>query len=771
MSGFKLDDYQKKFCEDPEKAIRLLAPAGSGKTQSLLFRCKHIANGDGGQNCRFLIFSFTRAASGELQERLKNEFQDLLPQVEIITLDAWAQRRLKNQEEIHSPTLIKDSRRKHYHIHNTLQPCWAKHEILKDILTSVKGRGNNTVNQLFDILDGFMICGFQHDMDKESYFRHCLLLEEYGLDKCFEATVVNKLKDIEIIENDINYDKKRLSKNEKLAHYVLAREELKTKGTNITKSNIEELIKEKFSSAKMATKISKQHEHRYNFDENEIEKIKKKNPQIYRIWERTKQNHSEKSDFEQATDEVYKHFFPFWKKAVTNLKEQSLFTFNSYKYWCHHHLVEKSHKYSIGKNRYTDVMVDEFQDIDFLDLSLLKAIAEHNKTELTIVGDDDQAIFGWRGAIPDFITKPDAYVSENQKTTHVFENNYRSPKNIVEISQKLIKNNKNRVSKNVKSTSNELAEVKVEPVTNVEKAIDFVLNEVETKKGSIALIGRKRSQIIPYQIVFASKGIKFYAAEDLQIFFSKAFEGLREFLQLKDNPNQDPYKYLISLCDKIKNYKIKTQEREDLQSYFRKNPPGSIKDAIELLKDYKGKIKGRDMSAEFAEIIEGFHNSKTVEETINNISEKFEGFRKDYGKSLDDVFYSEPPFYHLAEYASRYGKDYKGFVEDLQKTEDTLLTEYSESELEENGDWKNRVHLMTALRAKGKEFDNVIVLDANKEIWPNKLVTDEAGLEQERRLFYVVTTRAKKKLIYLVNEKIRKDTALPSPYLSEMGLL
>jgi len=78
---------------------------------------------------------------------------------------------------------------------------------------------------------------------------------------------------------------------------------------------------------------------------------------------------------------------------------------------------------------------------------------------------------------------------------------------------------------------------------------------------------------------------------------------------------------------------------------------------------------------------------------------------------------------------------------------------------------------MTALRAKGKEFDAVVILDANKDIWPSKLATTPERLEEERRVFYVAVTRARKRLMLLVNQSILGAPALPSPYIGEMGLV
>lgn len=73
---------------------------------------------------------------------------------------------------------------------------------------------------------------------------------------------------------------------------------------------------------------------------------------------------------------------------------------------------------------------------------------------------------------------------------------------------------------------------------------------------------------------------------------------------------------------------------------------------------------------------------------------------------------------------------------------------------------------MTALRAKGKEFDTVVLLDVHDGVWPNKNAVDEAQLESERRVFYVAFTRARKRVVILLNDRLGPV----SPYISELGL-
>ena len=80
------------------------------------------------------------------------------------------------------------------------------------------------------------------------------------------------------------------------------------------------------------------------------------------------------------------------------------------------------------------------------------------------------------------------------------------------------------------------------------------------------------------------------------------------------------------------------------------------------------------------------------------------------------------------------------------------------------------LHLMTALRAKGKEFDTVILLDVNDGIWPNRNAQTPEQKEAERRVFYVAFTRAQKRVVMLVCSRVGTRAAIPSPFINELGL-
>ncbi len=478
------------------------------------------------------------------------------------------------------------------------------------------------------------------------------------------------------------------------------------------------------------------------------------------------------------------HFMQFWCEACNQLYNTSFVTLEDQKYWAVIDIEEMiiQGKYTTGMHRIHHILVDEFQDINVLDLNLLKAISQLNKSELTIIGDDDQAIYEWRGASPEFILKPDIHISPGYKT-HILEINYRSPRNIVEYSQRLIKHNINRVDKNVVAKSTIDADIHVKIMPTLTDSINYVLDNVRelinnNNIKNVAIIGRKRSQIIPYQIIFASEGIPFYAAEDLHILLSDAFNELREMLAIKGIAkvggmfNRDLIGDLMKLCNKINRFLLNRRDQGELRKHLYRDNPQNLTKAIESLCNYRGPLKGNNvdgkMSIKFATAIARFMEAKTVSETIDAISENFDGLHKDYGKSLDDIFYTDPPFLYMSDYAERYGNDYNAFYSDIQKAIATLARIPSDDESEES--WKLSLHLMTALRAKGKEFDVVFILDANQEIWPSKFADTEEKLEQERRLFYVAFTRTRKQIHILVNESILGKPVLPTPYLEEMGL-
>lgn len=692
-----LDSTQQAFCLDSEKALRLLAPAGSGKTYSLLWRCLTVVQQAAAKEeaARVLIYTFTRVARDELRDRIRTNrtFKALDGSVDVNTLNAWSFRWLKSR--VHNLRLVTSSKDRSFLVKNNLQPIWQKHPAMKQLLTDGK-RKYTAEKVMMDKIDFMKSLGFRHDQHNTAatFRKHLQWLVEAGL-KSHVTALLDDMRKLEIADSNASDDK--------------------------------------------------------------------------------------------AIEQIFERFMGFWIEAVEHLYQTAILSFEDQKYWTLIHLEKAlaEKKFTTGVARYHHIMVDEFQDIGPLDLNLLDLIARINKTQLCIVGDDDQAIYEWRGASPDFILHPDQFISSKYKT-HVLDVNYRCPKNVVQLSQRLIKHNTRRVDKNVTAASNAVAQIDVIASPSVDRSVDYVLSMIselleDDSISNVALISRKRSQLIPYQIIFAGSDIPFYAAEDLNILLSSTFEELKQLLVIKAQSTAqppfapDPVEGLLKLCDKVKHYPLKKEDHGALKGFLLSKRPRSLVDALQVFYSYTGPLKGDNkggtMTKEFYKAIKAFLNADSVASAIESLSLEFDGLQKDYGKSLDDIFYADPPFLYLSAFAERYGNDYAAFYEDVEKAIATLVRTAPDNE-EDEGDntWKRKLHLMTALRAKGKEFDVVVILDCNKGIWPSKLAITDEQQESERRLFYVAFTRAKKQILLMVNDQMFQESAIASPYIEEMGL-
>lgn len=680
----QLDESQRKFIEAPvDQNIRLLAPAGCGKTLCLLHRCKYIAEQSPNRSRRFLVVTFTRAARDELRSRLNedSDFSSIRDQVEINTLNAWGWRRLR--EQTHSPKLFK----KHEYrtkMENLMQPVWKKHEHIRNVLRSRNQRiRNQSPKKLMEVIDSIMSLGFDHvrHADSPSFLRHWDELVSQGLEW--------KLEEQENILLDFG---------------VLGR---RTEDTNIESKQLE----------------------------------------------------------------FFEAVFDFWCEATQHLYDSSMFTFECQKYFAYQDELTKieQRRFLSGAASYDHVFVDEFQDINPLDLRLIRAIVKRRNATLTIAGDDDQAIYEWRGATPKYILEPQDFFG-TPFDTRTLGVNYRSPANIVERSQLLIRNNDLRVDKEIRANSSSLATIEILPVQSMSEALEYVHNYVDLSVASgtspehIAIISRKRSQIIPFQVYFASKKVAFCAAEDLQVFLSDTFKRLMDIIDIKyqANSRQRLTKVadgIMSLCRFVNWYPLSNKDRFELRKHILECHPSRVSDAIDCLAEYRGRLKGQNedgkTSLAMSETIRAFIVADSVSDALLALSDSFLGLQYDFAKSEEDIFFAGPPFEHLAEYAMRYGKDYDSFIDDIELAKATLVKTPP----------IKAVQLMTAFRAKGKEFAKVILLDVEDEIWPCRNVQSHEQLEGERRIMYVAFTRAREQVTML----LRKG-AVPSPYIHELGL-
>ncbi|MEH2510162.1 DNA helicase-2/ATP-dependent DNA helicase PcrA [Nitrobacteraceae bacterium AZCC 1564] len=684
MLSPNLDPFQHRFVTAQEGNARLLAPAGSGKTQSILWRCAELYRRDG--KARFLVVTFTRAARDELRARLRQpEFANLGVAVDVVTLNGWGFRRVR--ANYHRPRIVVGESERSRLVHNTLQPVWRDNEAIAAAMRSYPYR---TDKILINTIDRLKSLGFNHEGDALGFANgHLDRLEQLDLIWLVERTI-DELSELEILPD-----------------------------------------------ARLET-----------FIETVV---------------------------------------PFFAEAAASLIGQSTFTLEDQKYVAYLDLRRQiiDGRHPSGGSRLTHVLVDEFQDINPLDLELIRSIADLNRADLMIVGDDDQAIFEWRGATPNFILDPDKYFGREFQT-YILERNYRCARNLVHGSQALIVHNVRREKKTITPVRETDAEIEVMHRATFAQSIDAVMDEVRgflrrnVPGEKLAILSRKRAQLIPYQILMASEDLPFCAAEDLQVFLSDAFKKLHHALFVcsvvrSGARSLSVVEDVIVLVDLVKRFPLKKTERDRLLAHLRSGRPKTYHEAIDLLEAFRGPLKApnEDGSASrtFARAIRSLVDASSVQHAVDALGKEFGGLGQDYGKSQEDIFFADPPFLYLSEFAVRYDDDFERFLDDIERARDTLVKlpgEDDESIADEM--WRRPVHMMTALRAKGKEFDTVVILDANDGVWPLRRAETQAQKEGERRLFYVAMTRAKRRLVVTLSNRIGEQPAIPSPFLSEAGL-
>ncbi|MCY4579233.1 MAG: ATP-dependent helicase [Chloroflexi bacterium] len=688
-----LDMSQSQFCESTESNIRLLAPAGCGKTISLLHRCRSLVSQASG-NPRFLMITFTNAAAEEIKDRQVNDpdFECLRDRVTVNTLNAYGWRRIRNSNRVSNAELLTNGTKRHFAVLNQLRPVWIGKSHIEPVVTT-RGRNART---LLDVMDNLKSMGFDHTLDTnmDKFLERIRNLEMQGaswrIDEQFEL-----LTGMGILDAHDRVDNRR------------------TSGDNRA---------------------------------------------------------------------FYNRFFTFWREATSSLLAQSTFTFEDQKYWSYLDLRSpgpdgKSKPYIYGAARYDHILVDEFQDINPLDLALIKVIVERNQSTLTIVGDDDQAIYEWRGASPEYILQPQQYFGAQFKD-YQLETNYRSPTNIVNHSQNLISHNKNRVIKKVKAAENAgTAEISVMAIDSISDRLRYVTDIVRNTEypGKVAVIGHRRSHLIPYEIYFASDGAPFKTAADLDIFSAKAFDDFTDLLGVwsrsadRTRPGQ-AVNDALAICNLIKRFPLNRRDSPNLTRHLQRERPRTTYEAVQAIADYTGTSLSGKSHTDLHKTAQAFLSADDLKQAIEVIDKEFAGLRFDLDKQEESIWHTDPPLRQLAEIAETEGYDADDLIDRIE-TAKAQIQEYRDLEegAQDNSTlrvWERPLHLMTAWRAKGKEFETVILLDTVQDVWPDyRKAKSERGIEEERRLFYVAFTRAQQRVIMLT-----KTGAAISPFVNELDL-
>ena len=408
------------------------------------------------------------------------------------------------------------------------------------------------------------------------------------------------------------------------------------------------------------------------------------------------------------------------------------------------HVVKVLEKNSDIRNIYSKnfkyILVDEYQDTNFIQSKWLKLLSEKNEN-ICCVGDDDQSIYSWRGAeIKNFLEFDQVY-----KDTKIIrlEENYRSSQNILSVASVLISNNQNRVGKTLKATMDDGELVKLNCFRNGKDEAIGISDEIEKIKknisyNNVAILVRAIFQTrefeerflkigIPYRIV---GGTKFYERAEIKdcVAYLRLIHQSKDdlaFERIINNPKRsigDSSLKLIHEYSKQNKINLESSSRKMIEeNLIKPKTKIGLTSFLDLMNKWRNDLNNKQLShVKLLQIVldeSGYSsmlkNKKDIENEnrLENIKELLNAM-----KEFDNL---------------------ESFLEHV-----SLATSIDQ-------EWDGeKINMMTMHAAKGLEFETVFLPGWEEGLFPHQKSIEEkgqSGLEEERRLAYVGLTRAKKK--------------------------
>ena len=418
------------------------------------------------------------------------------------------------------------------------------------------------------------------------------------------------------------------------------------------------------------------------------------------------------------------------------------------------------------QNRFKFMLVDEYQDTNSSQYSLLKLLS--NKwMNICCVGDDDQSIYSWRGAEVSNILRFEKDFP-NAKIIRL-EQNYRSTGNILAAASRLIESNESRFGKTLWTSSSGGEKVSITSTWDGEEEARIITDEIESYSlnnknlDEIAILVRASFQMREFEDRFISVGLPYKVIGGPRFYERKEIRDANAYFRIAIQPNDS-----LALERVLNTPKRGIGETtiKKIKDYSKNNNISTIEAIRDLIKTSEIKPKTKISLKNFVELTDRWHsllnerNHYELAEIILEDSGYLEMLRNDDTitaagrlENIKELFRSIEPFESLHAYL-----EHIALVMEIDKNPDG-----------------NKVSLMTLHAAKGLEFDFVYLPEWEEGVFPNQRSLDEGGiesLEEERRLAYVGITRAKIKssIFYAANRKMHNQwlSCLPSRFINEM---
>ncbi|MCX7863094.1 MAG: UvrD-helicase domain-containing protein [Bacteroidales bacterium] len=435
---------------------------------------------------------------------------------------------------------------------------------------------------------------------------------------------------------------------------------------------------------------------------------------------------------------------------------------------------------TIYQHKFDYILVDEYQDTNYAQYLIIKKLSDKHKN-LCVVGDDSQSIYSFRGArIENILNFKKDY--PNYKLFKL-EQNYRSTKTIVNAANTLIEHNKERIPKVIFSENEEGEKIEIlKSLTEVEEAyvVAKIINELHNQQHipyhEMAVLYRTNAQSRTFEDSLRRLSIPYRIYGGHSFYQRKEIKDVLAYLRLCIN------EYDSESLKRIINYPargIGDTTLQKLETYAQQNfiP---LWDCLCNVKQINLFTSGTiNKIEEFVKLITELKTEVTTkaafeftEKIIEKTGIKAELEKEKNKEEIERMFNVQELLNSIKEFEENFIENYQiqpTIIDFLEHV--SLLTSLDENKKEDKNE--SRVTLMTAHSAKGLEYDVVFIVGAEKNKFPlvNVFTIDE-NIEEERRLFYVAMTRARKKLFISFSEQVLRwgniEPTKPSPFISEI---
>ena len=403
------------------------------------------------------------------------------------------------------------------------------------------------------------------------------------------------------------------------------------------------------------------------------------------------------------------------------------------------------------KSRFSYILVDEFQDLSLIQYAILKALSEKGAS-LFVVGDEDQSIYGFRGASPDILFR---FAGDFPDCERIFlADNFRSKEEIVLLSRRLIGKNKKRFQKPLTGRRGRggkakyfLLETGVEEARLLVEHVESLLRE-GCPPEEIAVLCRSKMQITPLLPGFMERGIPIVVVEELSNVFQH-FIGKDILAYLRLAKNKESSQELVQILSKP----YRGLRREKI--LHKDSGLSDLKRAAKTRKE-------REETEKLEKHLEALSKLNPKEAVLF--------IRKEIGYEK-----------YLEDFAKKKNKDFTEWWESLEEITAMsegypdldaffrFVTEFNRRALERRKPEEEKgIRFMTYHSAKGLEFDEVFLPDCIEGIIPDGRAKKPEEIEEERRIFYVALTRARKGIHIYVTKTRYSKKVYPSRFIPEL---